>query len=124
MMGDLASQCDRKKHLKAHPDAVRTVLDLLLYVESCPKQFLTDSSVQRRKGVADPARHSSVQRAVKSITRLLKPHHKRSDVMAALQTPVERAMQTPPAAQMPEKKPELSFIRPRKYPPSVDNAPK
>lgn len=115
-MGDLVRHCDRKKNLKAHPDAVRTVLDLLLYVESCPKQFLTESSAHRRKSVKDPARPSGVQRAAQSITRLLKPHHKRSDVVAAAQTP--------PVEKLPEKKPALSFIRPRKYPPNVDNAPK
>jgi hypothetical protein len=116
MMSHLVRHCDRKKNLKAHPDSVRTVLDLLLYVESCPKQFLTDSSVQRRKSVKDPARPSGIRRAVHGVTRMLKPHHKRSDVVAA--------MQTPPAEKLPEKKPALSFIRPRKFPPSVDNAPK
>jgi hypothetical protein len=124
MMSHLVRHCDRKKNLKAQPDAVRTVLDLLLYVESCPKQFLTDSSVQRRKSVKDPARPSGIRRAVHGVTRLLKPAHKRSDVVAAIQTPVERAMQTPPAKKLPEKKPALSFIRPRKFPPSADNTPK
>jgi len=121
MMSHLVRYCDRKKNLKAHPDAIRTVLDLLLYVESCPKHFLTDSSVQRRK---HGAKASGIRRAVHGVTRLLKPAHKRSDVMAAMQTPVERAMKTPPAEKIPEKKPALSFIRPRKFPPSVDNSPK
>jgi hypothetical protein len=123
VMGNLARHCDRKKNLKADPSAVRTVLDLLLYVESCPKQFLTESSAQRRKGIKDPAKPSGVRRAIQGVTRMLKPAHKRSDVMKAMQTPVERAMQPPPMEKPPEKKPALSFIRPRKYPPSVDKTP-
>jgi hypothetical protein len=130
VMGNLARHCDRKKNLKADPNAVRTVLDLLLYVESCPKHFLTQSSAHRRKHGGDAPKHSAVRRAITDgVTRMLKPLHKRSDVMKAMQTPVERAMdaaQPVEEKKAAEKKPALSFIRPRKYPPSVDsqNSPK
>jgi hypothetical protein len=124
VMGNLARHCDRKKNLKANSEAIRTVLDLLLYVESCPKQFLTESSVQRRRAGAGAAKHSGIRRAVEGVTRMLKPAHKRSDVIKLMQTPAEQAAQAQPVAAktepLPEKKPALSFIRPRKYPPSVD----
>jgi hypothetical protein len=126
VMGNLARHCDRKKNLKANPEAVRTVLDLLLYVESCPKHFLTESSAHRRKVGKDAAQHSGVRRALaQGVTRMLKPLHKRSDVMKVMQTPMERAVQADAEARtpVPEKKPALSFIRPRKYPPSVDKTP-
>jgi hypothetical protein len=126
VMGNLVRHCDRKKNLKADPSAVRTVLDLLVYVESCPKHFLTESAVRQRDGLKNPAkRKSGMQRAVEGVTRMLKPAHKRSDVMKAMQTPAENAMQAATAVEAkqephPEKKPALSFIRPRKYPPNVD----
>jgi hypothetical protein len=141
VMGNLSRQCDRKKNLKANPDAVRTVLDLLLYVESCPKQFLTESSVQRRK-YKDAGHHSGMRRAIDGVTRMLKPHHKRTEVLQAAQAPVAAApvaatpaaaaspaaMPVTPAAAkpvepMPEKKPALSFIRPRKYPEPTSSKP-
>ena len=124
VMGNLARHCDRKKNLKANPNAVRTVLDLLLYVESCPKHFLTESSVQRRRHKEHAP--SGMRRAIQGVTRMLKPHHKRSDVMKALQTPAEQAAQAKPPAEtkpLPEKKPALSFIRPRKFPAPSDNPP-
>ena len=136
VMGDLARRCDRKKNLKATVSAVRTVLDLLLYVESCPKQFLTESEANRRDGIhAAPKRPSKMQRALSGVTRMLKPLHKRSDVVKAVHAktaepahhakPAEPAHHAKPVQVAPqvEKKPMLSFIRPRKYPPSVD-APK
>jgi len=132
VMGNLARHCDRKKNLKANPEAVRTVLDLLLYVESCPKQFITEQSIMRKRA-GHPERHSSVRRAIHDgVTRMLKPLHKRDDVMKMMQTPAEQAAKAQPPAQaapvpapkMEEKKPALSFIRPRKYPPSIDGASK
>lgn len=124
VMGNLARHCDRKKNLKTQPASVHTVLDLLLYVESCPKQFLTESAVRRRDGLKNPAKRASGMRsAMEGVTRLLKPAHKRSDVMKAMQTPAEQAMQAAPLEEkLPEKKPALSFIRPRKFPP-MDNRP-
>jgi hypothetical protein len=125
VMGNLVRHCDRKKNLKADPNAVCTVLDLLLYVESCPKHFLTESGVRQRDGLKNPAKPSGMRRAVEGVTRMLKPAHKRSDVMKAMQTPAEKAVQAAAVVEakqepLPEKKPALSFIRPRKYPPNVD----
>ncbi|HXB61871.1 MAG TPA: hypothetical protein VNU94_03335 [Acidobacteriaceae bacterium] len=127
VMGNLARHSDRKKNLKANPEAIRTVLDLLLYVESCPKHFLTESSAQRRKAGHSTAKPSGVRRAITGVTRMLQPAHKRADVLKAMQTPAEQAVQAAPATEakqepLPEKKPALSFIRPRKFPP-VDNRP-
>jgi len=142
MMTELARHCDRKKNFKAEPASIRTVLDLLLYLESCPKFSLTESSVHRRRAAKDPAQHSGMRRALDGVTRMLKPAHKRSDVIKAMQAkpaapaPVAYAkpaettspaapVQAAPAQAAPhqEKKPALSFIRPRRYPPSVDNTP-
>jgi len=122
VMGNLARHCDRKKNIKSDPEAIRTVLDLLLYVESCPKHFLTESSVMRRRAGRDPGQPSGIRRAVQGVTRMLKPAHKREDVRKMMQTPAEQAAQAMPPAEAkpqpaPEKQPALSFIRPRKFPP-------
>jgi len=136
-MTNLARHCDRKKNFKIEPTAVRTVLDLLLYLESCPKFSLTESSAHRRKYGRNPDRPSGMRRALNGVTRMLKPAHKRNDVVNALHAkpaaPAAYAKPAAPAAPVqaalvhaappPEKKPALSFIRPRKYPPSVDNTP-
>jgi len=83
VMGNLARRADRRKNLKASPDAIRTVLDLLLYVESCPQHSLTASTIRRRQG-GEP---SGVRKAFSTITRMVKPLHKRSGIVRAAQTP-------------------------------------
>ena len=134
-MTNLARHCDRKKNYKAKPSEIRTVLDLLLYLESCTKYSLTESSVQRRKHGKPHGQQSGMRRALAGVTRMLKPAHKRSDVLhamhakpaepAAAARPVDPAATARPAQAAPpaEKRPALSFIRPRKYPPNVDNSP-
>jgi hypothetical protein len=119
VMGNLTRKCDRKKNLKANPDAIRTVLDLLLYVESCPRHFLTESGVRRRDG--KPAHPSKMRRAVSGVTRMLKPLHKRSDMMKIQQPRALESHKPVETMKAVEKKPALSFIRPRKYPDSVNN---
>jgi len=130
-MTNLARHCDRKKNYKANPNEIRTVLDLLLYIESCTKYSLTESSVQRRKHGRPHGQQSGMRRAMAGVTRMLKPAHKRPEVMEAMQAKAAAPARSadPAAAARPvqaapppaEKKPALSFIRPRKYPPSVDN---
>jgi hypothetical protein len=65
-MANLARICDRKKNLKQTPGSVQSVLDLMIYLESCPTHFLTQSAAERRAvGRAEPAeRRQQMERRV------------------------------------------------------------
>jgi len=79
--------CDRRKNLKADPDAVKTVLDLLLFVESCPKPSLNsaEAAVARRASTmiaaAQTPTKSEDEKNAETDAMHIEPLHKRLRAM-------------------------------------------
>ena len=65
-MANLVRICDRKKNLKQTSGSVQTVLDLMIYLESCPAHFLTHSAAERRAvaRAETPERRQQMERRV------------------------------------------------------------
>ena len=82
-MVNLLKRCDRKKSMGTDADEVRTVLDLMKYVEKAPSQFLTDEQMRMKVGAKCDLPAVQRQSAVGE-TRMVVPLHKRSKAMAAM----------------------------------------
>ena len=82
-MVNLLKRCDRKKSLGTDADAVRTVLDLMLYVEKAPAHFLTDEQMRMKAGSKCDLPAVARQAAVGE-TRMVVPLHKRSKALEAI----------------------------------------
>lgn len=83
-VANLLHRCDRKKNLDAPVDTVVTVLDLMRYVEKAPAHFLTHSAVKRLRG--EQKGPEIVRTAAVGETRMVKPLHKRSGMLAAVKS--------------------------------------
>ena len=82
-MVNLLKRCDRKKSLGTDAEDVRTVLDLMLYVEKAPSQFLTDEQMRMKVGAKCDLPQVERQAAVGE-TRMVVPLHKRSKAMETI----------------------------------------
>ncbi|WP_263409247.1 hypothetical protein [Terriglobus tenax] len=81
-LSNLLHRSDRKKDLDGETGTVLTVIDLMQFVEKAPLQFLTHSAAKRVRG--DQGKPEVVRTAAMGETRMVKPLHKRSGLMAAV----------------------------------------
>jgi hypothetical protein len=80
IMGKLLFNCDRRQTIDTDPDEIRTVGDLLKYVEQAPRQSVTQSMIRQAQGEKNAAT-VSLTPAVGE-TRMVLPLHKRPGAMA------------------------------------------